>query len=71
MVTIDPERRIVEDGAVAIEGGRIVAVGTAEELGQRYQARETIDCAREAGWRLVDVRDGIGLSHSLLRFEAA
>jgi len=48
VVTVDPEQRIVEDGAVAIEGGRIVEVGTAEALGQTYQARETIDCRGKA-----------------------
>jgi 5-methylthioadenosine/S-adenosylhomocysteine deaminase len=28
VVTMDPERRVIEDGAVAIEKDRIVAVGT-------------------------------------------
>jgi 5-methylthioadenosine/S-adenosylhomocysteine deaminase len=44
VVTIDPERRVIEDGAVAVDGGRIVAVGLADDLAQQYQARETIDC---------------------------
>ena len=66
VVTIDPERRIVEDGAVAIEGGRIVEVGQAEDLGQRYQARETIDCRGKAVLPgLIDAHGHGG--HSLIK----
>lgn len=36
-----------------------------------YESRAFIDCARDAGLRLTDVRDGLGLSHSLLSFEPA
>src|SRR5438094_6549816 len=32
VVTLDPERRIVRDGAVLVEGGRIARVGKAAEL---------------------------------------
>jgi|CXWL01.1.fsa_nt_gi hypothetical protein len=34
-----------------------------------YQSKEYIDLAASVGLRLVDIRDGIGLSHSLLKFE--
>ncbi|HVG35057.1 MAG TPA: amidohydrolase [Pyrinomonadaceae bacterium] len=43
LVTMDGARRVIEDGAVAVRGGRIVAVGTRAELQARYTARETID----------------------------
>jgi len=66
VVTIDPERRIVEDGAVAIDAGRIVAVGTADELGQRFVGRETIDCRGKAVLPgLIDAHGHGG--HSLIK----
>ncbi len=43
VVTMDAQRRVIEDGAVAVSGGRIVAVGTRGEIAARFAARETID----------------------------
>ncbi|RDJ10516.1 amidohydrolase family protein [Rhizobium grahamii] len=43
VIAIDDERRIIPDGAVAIEGDRIVAVGPSEEVARDHPARETID----------------------------
>jgi len=43
VVTVDAERRVIRDGAVAIQGGRIAAVGPAAEVGARYSAAETLD----------------------------
>ncbi len=43
VVTMDGAGTVVPDGAVAIEGSRIVAVGPAEALEARYAARERID----------------------------
>jgi cytosine/adenosine deaminase-related metal-dependent hydrolase len=37
------EADLIWDGAVAVDGGRIAAVGAREELGRRYEAREVID----------------------------
>ncbi|NWF80111.1 MAG: amidohydrolase family protein [Chloroflexi bacterium] len=45
VVTMDAAWTVIPEGAVAIKGREIVAVGPASELGQRYAARETIDCA--------------------------
>ena len=41
VVTADAERRVIRDGAVAIDGGRIARVGTAEEIGA--EARSVVD----------------------------
>src|ERR671923_2831910 len=42
VVTVDPARRVLPDGFVAVEGDRIEALGPMEELGERT-AREEID----------------------------
>lgn len=39
VVTMDGQRRVIENGAVAVERGRIVAVGTRAEIEARYPAR--------------------------------
>jgi len=36
VVTMDPDRRVIRDGAVAVEGGRILDVGKAADLAGRY-----------------------------------
>ena len=48
VVTMDARRRVIEDGAVAVSGGRIVAVGTRGDVAGRYAARETIDARGRA-----------------------
>jgi 5-methylthioadenosine/S-adenosylhomocysteine deaminase len=47
VVTVDDARRVIEPGAVAIVGDRIVAVGSPSELG-RWRASRTIDCRGKA-----------------------
>jgi 5-methylthioadenosine/S-adenosylhomocysteine deaminase len=42
IITMDPEYRVIEDGAVAIEGDRIAAIGTRAELAGT-RAERTID----------------------------
>ncbi len=45
VLTLDDDRRVIDDGAVAIRGGKIVAVGTSAELRQlRASAGRVIDC---------------------------
>jgi 5-methylthioadenosine/S-adenosylhomocysteine deaminase len=43
VVTMDPSRRLIADGAVAVRDGAIVAVGPAGELAARYVAGERRD----------------------------
>ncbi|MGO4525818.1 amidohydrolase family protein [Microvirga sp. 2MCAF35] len=47
VVTMDPDRRIIENGAVAIDKDRIVAVGTTEEVLAAHQAPTMIDASRK------------------------
>ncbi len=44
VVTMDEAGTIIPDGAVAIHGQKIIAVGPAAELNERYAATETRDC---------------------------
>ena len=43
VVTVDKTRRIIENGAVAIEDNRIVAVGKSSELEEAFSGNEQID----------------------------
>jgi 5-methylthioadenosine/S-adenosylhomocysteine deaminase len=43
VVTMDGDRRVIADGAVAIRGSEIVAVGPAAEVAARWPGRETLD----------------------------
>ena len=43
VVTMDPDRHIFADGAVAIEGDRIVEVGKTEQLAAKHKAQKVID----------------------------
>lgn len=43
VVTMDQRHRVLEPGAVAILGSRIVAVGTPAEVSERYTSKRTIE----------------------------
>ena len=45
VVTMNEKYDVFEDGAVAIRGDSIVAVGTTDEIVAAYSAAETVDCA--------------------------
>ncbi len=46
LATMDEDRRVIEDGAIAIAGDRIVAVGKREAVSQQVDARETMEAGR-------------------------
>ena len=45
VVTMNASGQVIPDGAIAIQGDRIVAVGTADELAARYSPADRIDAS--------------------------
>ena len=43
VLTVAGPRRVIENGAVAVRGDRIVGVGTKAEIDRRFQARQRLD----------------------------
>ncbi len=43
VVTMDAQHRLIENGAVAIRGDRILAAGTRAEIDKSYQAKQRVD----------------------------
>jgi 5-methylthioadenosine/S-adenosylhomocysteine deaminase len=43
VVTMDADRRVIPSGSVAIDGNRIVAVGSADDIGRIYSSDKAID----------------------------
>ena len=43
VLTANPQRPVIEGGAVAVRGERIVGVGTKAEIDKRFQARQRLD----------------------------
>ncbi len=48
VVTQDADRRVIQNGAVVVDGSWIDAVGPAEEIADRYDADRTIDATEKA-----------------------
>lgn len=46
--TMDSQRRIIKDGAIAIEGNKIVEVGKTEKLESKYSPEKNIDASGKA-----------------------
>ena len=44
---MDPQRRVIENGALAIQGSRILALGHSPEVMAKYHAPQVIDAARK------------------------
>ncbi|HEU5254549.1 MAG TPA: hypothetical protein VFU28_01075, partial [Vicinamibacterales bacterium] len=45
VVTVDGSNRVIDSGAVAIDGSDIIAVDTTENVRRQFRARQTIDAA--------------------------
>ncbi len=43
LVSMDQDRRVIQDAGVAVAGGRIVAVGTRKEILAQYTAAQTVE----------------------------
>ena len=43
LLTQDDDRRVLENAALAIDGGRIVALGYSQDVTAAWQAREILD----------------------------
>jgi len=66
VITVDSQRRVIEDGAVAVKGERIVAVGDTSALASQYCADRVIDARRKAVLPgLIDAHAHAG--HAMLR----
>jgi len=46
LITMDPERRVIENGAVAVQGNRILDLGPTADIVARHQATKVIDANR-------------------------
>ncbi len=66
IIAMDPGRRVIDDGAVAVAGDRIVAVGARADLERGIQARRTIDARNKVV--MPGLIDGHGhAGHGLLK----
>jgi 5-methylthioadenosine/S-adenosylhomocysteine deaminase len=45
VITMDGSARVIDNGALAIDGSDIVAVDTAEAIGKQFQGKDTIDAS--------------------------
>ena len=43
VVTMDAQRRVIENGAVAVAGDHIIDVGSRADIGRRYSAKQRLD----------------------------
>ncbi|MDY3867997.1 MAG: amidohydrolase family protein [Pyramidobacter sp.] len=66
VITMDPQRRILEDGAVAVSGKNILEVGDTASLLARYEPRKMIDCSHKVIMPgLIDAHGHAG--HALIK----
>lgn len=67
IVTMDPQRRVIENGAVVVTGNSITFVGDTQEALSKYHAKKIIDCSDHIIMPgLIDAHGHAG--HSYTRF---
>jgi len=67
IITMDARRQVLRNASVAVDGGKIVFVGPAQEAGRKYTAKKVIDCENHVMLPgLIDAHGHGG--HSFLRF---
>ena len=63
IVTVDPDRRVLDNGAVAVSKGRILKIGPTAELKAQYRLASILDCANKAILPgLIDLHGYLGWS---------
>jgi cytosine/adenosine deaminase-related metal-dependent hydrolase len=63
IVTIDPERRVLDSSSVAVADGRIMEIGGATELQEKYKFAAILDCSHKAILPgLIDLHGYVGWS---------
>jgi 5-methylthioadenosine/S-adenosylhomocysteine deaminase len=48
VVTMDAQKRVVENGAIAVKDGKIVAVGKADEIARQFTAKQIVEAQGKA-----------------------
>jgi len=67
ILTMDKNRRVLKNAGVAVDGGKILFVGSSEEIKNKYEAKKVIDCENHVIMPgFVDAHGHGG--HSFLRF---
>ena len=63
IVTVDPDRRILNNSAVAISNGRILKIGPTAEVKSQYPTASVLDCSNKAVLPgLIDLHGYLGWS---------
>jgi 5-methylthioadenosine/S-adenosylhomocysteine deaminase len=47
ILTMDPQRRVIDNGSVAVHAGKIVAVGPADQIERLYRGKKTLNARRK------------------------
>src|SRR6185437_1776753 len=43
LITVDPTRRVIRDAAIAIDGGKFIAIGKSAEIAKSHTGKKTVD----------------------------
>jgi 5-methylthioadenosine/S-adenosylhomocysteine deaminase len=68
LITVDPDRRIIRDAAIAVSDGKIAAVGKSQQLTAEYTAKRTVDgrhCVATPGFVDCHLHSSFQLSRGL------